>query len=62
MEWWQEDEIQIAPGITVDGERFRQIFQQALPNPDYDTLVLIDGGKLGYKEFFDRLKEEGILS
>ncbi len=40
---------------------FAEVFKNAPENPTYDDLMLIDNGVLGFKEFLDKCKIEGIL-
>jgi hypothetical protein len=64
------DEIEQVFGhtITFDGgsrvyiEEFYLLFSEAFPNPSYDKLMEIDGGKMGYANVFYKWKEEGIIS
>ena len=41
---------------------FRVLFKDAFPNPTYEKLMNIDNGEKGYKKFFDKLKQKGILN
>ena len=57
-----------AEGIIFLSEReivsvkaFSKLFNSASSNPNYEELVTIDGGRLGYITFFDKCKKEGIL-
>ena len=46
---------------TVNTDFFVNLFKDVPARPSYEDLILIDGGNLGYKDFFDRCKLDGIL-
>ena len=55
--------IHIRKNITVNVEDFARLFADASENPTYDELVNIDiENGYGYKPFFDKCKEEGLLN
>ena len=56
------DEIILGAGRVVSVSKFTELFSGASDAPTYDELVAIDGGIMGYIPFFDRCKDEGILS
>ena len=49
--------ITVADGVTVDKESFYAMFGEA---KTYDDLIKLDGER-GYRSFFERLRDEGIL-
>jgi len=57
-----EATLLLPSGSTVPAFVFAQLFKDAGSDPTYVNLVDLDGGKLGYKDFFDKCKEQGILN
>jgi len=56
-----DDLIKLPSGNVVKVERFQELFKEANKKPTYNELIIIDGGKKGYKDFFNECKEQGIL-
>lgn len=47
-------------GATVPADKFFEIFE-AVETVNYNNLMVIDNNELGYKDFFDQCKAEGIF-
>jgi len=47
---------------SVDVDVFKEIFKDVEDKRSYHEYISIDGGVLGYKRFFDRCKQKGILN
>ena len=46
---------------TIDIDAFLALFADAFPNPTYTKLMEIDEGKMGYEQYFTKLKDDGKL-
>jgi len=58
-----DDTITIENNAKVRVDKFAELFSEANSNPSYQELVDIDEkNNYGYKNFFDKFKNEGILS
>jgi len=51
--------LQLNEVVFVNINTFSSIFKGA---KTYEEFIEIDNGKKGYKEFFDKCKDEGILN
>ena len=55
------DNIKTANGF-VTAEKFAELFSESSDNPSYQELINIDEqNNYGYKKFFDKCKEEGLI-
>lgn len=51
--------VHVAPGIKVPVETFKTVFEGCVT---YDDFMAVDKGILGYKQFFDKCVEDGVLT
>jgi len=62
-----DDRIYFKNGSFIEIEKFAEIFKGIPENPTYNDFISIDGyvndenHGMGYKDFFDQCKAEGIL-
>ena len=56
------DVIQLSQYCFITAEDFFEIFKEVNDPKSYDEYVAIDGGVKGYKDFFDKYKQKGILN
>lgn len=52
--------IKESPKVIISVNDFYNLFKNA-KSLNYNDLMLINGNKKGYKSFFDKCKEKGIL-
>lgn len=54
-----DERIEVNKSVYVDVEVFERVFEGA---KSYDDFIKVDNGVKGYKRFFDKMKEQGILN
>jgi len=57
----QDGILVLTPTTRVPVQRFAELFADAGPNPDYDSLVAIDGGVMGYMPYLEQWRGEGLI-
>jgi len=55
----EEGRIEVNSGVYVSVDTFKKIFEGA---ETYNDFLAIDNEEKGYKLFFDRCKDQGILN
>ena len=56
------NDLFLPDGSMVDVEDFAEMFKEVSNPTSYEEYMQIDGGIKGYKFFFDKCKEEGVLA
>ena len=58
-----DDSLNIGKHSYVSVDFFANLFKDVSDSPTYDELVTIDSeNNYGYRDFFDKCREEGILN
>lgn len=58
--YMDDSTIQMPDGITVTLDKFCELFKD-VNSLTYNEFVRVDAGRLGYKKYFDTLKEQGVI-